>query len=310
MTETQHTADETDAQGSNIYIQSGGDLWRSMSDIVTAFVDEAIFEFEDDEDEDPRVRTEVVDVANVAMLSVEVPAESFSSFVSDGSRLGLDLSELGKTTQYARKGRSSDDSGDPLVLRETDGRVYIDVHRPDMSRRSSFRTLSTDAMRPEPDRPDLPLKWEGTVDVSTLRDALRATEERFDSISLSTRDHEADPAGNATSPLCLYSGETDGDGDVTREDGFKTRERVLSASVDDDEPTPVRSLYSLDYLVRGVDALSAGGVERVLLSLGDALPLSLKWSESTYGISGEFVLAPRVAGDGSEINPDNQTWEW
>jgi proliferating cell nuclear antigen len=314
---------DTDGRNKNrttvMRLQTGGDLFRSATDILDPLVDEARFRFDqpadDDEDDEATLSTQAVDPANVGMVSLSVPVESFDSYQyeADSGEVvsGIPLSDLTNITDYAHKGRGADDPGDPVTLRQTAGRrLYVEVTPEDrLNRRSSLWTIDPDSLRQEPDLPNLSLPWEGQIDIGNVRDALAQAKKRFDYAVLSTDTTDrTSPSGNALAHLSIYSQETDEGGEIRKEDGFRTEEPVLENI--GSTSTAVQSLYSLDYLYPMLDALKSAGVETAVLRLGDEFPLRVNFAESRFGIDGEYLLAPRIADD--EDNPEQSpSWgEW
>lgn len=313
MSKTQ-TADDGEAQNdeqepTEVHVETGGDLFKSVTDTVDVLVDECKFRFEDDE-----ASITAVDPANVGMVDLHIPAEAFDAYEVPSSHVvGLNLDRLDTTTGYARKGgNSSDDPGDPVTLEQVGRRIYVRVEPEDrMTRTGSFMSIDPDSIRQEPEVPSLNLPWEGEVDASQFRDALNEIKKRFDHVRLSPAVEESGDAtlgeddGGYLSMYAMEKGEKNGDRYVREEDEFRTQEKVLSGSGDPDDA----SLYSMDYLADMADALVKAGFETVNLRLGDEFPLKMEFHESRWGISGEFMLAPRIqSDDDGPSRLDSPTW--
>lgn len=309
-------ADDTEEQAqeqepTEVHVETGGDLFKSVTDTLDVLVDECKFRFEDDE-----ATVTAVDPANVGMVDLHIPAEAFDAYDVPGSHVvGLNLDRLDTTTGYARKGgNSTDDPGDPVLLEQVGRRIYVRVEPEDrMTRTGSFMSIDPDSIRQEPDIPELRLPWEGEVDASQFRDALKEIKKRFDHVRLSPVVEETGDAtlgeddGGYLSMYAMERGEgTDGERYVREEDEFRTQEKVLSGDGDEDDA----SLYSLDYLADMADAIVRAGFETVNLRLGDEFPLKMEFHESRWGISGTFMLAPRISSDDSDgaTRLDSPTW--
>lgn len=301
-----------------LQLQTGGDMWRSATDILDPLVNECKVRIDDEDDEDPTLSVRAVDPANVGMVDLSVPSSAFDGYQTSGgsATVALNLNDLTNITDYARKGgNSEDDPGDPVNILKVGRRLYVDVY-PDgkMNRRASFYTIDPDSIRQEPDLPELSLPWEGTVDVKNLRDAFKAVKSRFDYVSFSVSRAEEDAESvteNDTGYLELYACELSdaGDGEryALREDGFRTENPIMENVGSTSEE--VMSLFSLDYLLSMFDALVSAGVETGVLRLGDEFPLRFSFAESRFGFDGEYMLAPRVRTENEE--PERgPTWEW
>jgi len=294
-----------------VHVQTGGDLLKSVTNVLDVLVDECKFRFEDEE-----ATVTAVDPANVGMVDLSVPEEAFDAYeVPEEHVLGLDLSRLETTTGYARKGGNSEENpGDPVRLEQVGKRVYVRVEPEDrMTRTGSFMSIDPDSIRQEPDIPSLVLPWEGDVDATQFRDSLREIKKRFDYVRLSPAVEETGNASLSDDPqgyLSLYAmekGERNGDRYVKEEDEFRTQEKVLEGEAGEEDAA---SLFSLDYLKDMADALVKAGFDTVTLRLGDEFPLKMEFKESRWGISGTFMLAPRIQSDENEgiTRLDSPTW--
>lgn len=299
-------ATQTKGEQAAVSIETGGDLFRSLTGLLDPLVDECKVRFDADDEEKPALHVTAVDSANVGMVSVKVPSVAFETYeVPEDVVLGLDLDELTSITDYARKGgNSKDNPGDPVTLELVGERLYVRVLPEDkFDRTGSFFQIDPDSIRKEPDLPDLSLPWEGKADASAFRDAVKGIESRFDFCGLSTTPGTG---GNGslgdteTAYLSVYAAETD-EGTVRREDEFRSDERIMSGGDD-----PVTSLFSLDYLKDMAEAVVSAGFKRVGVELGDEFPIRIKFGGAKWGINGTYMLAPRIESDET---PTTRGWE-
>jgi len=240
--ENEEQADEQNEAA--IHVETGGDLWRSTTDLLSVLVDECKVRFDADDDEDPEVHVRAVDPANVGMVEVRIPADAFDAYeVEESTVIGLPLSELTTITDYARKGGNGDNPGDPVIVEQVGKRIYVRVEPEDKwNRTGSFFEIDPDSIRQEPDIPDLDRPWRGDVDPSNLRDALDGIKSRFDFAALSAHPGTTGDGslGNGEAAyLSVYAAETnstkDADEDtpskkIMREDEFKQNRRSVPYS--------------------------------------------------------------------------------
>lgn len=307
-------ATQTKGEQAAVSIETGGDLFRSLTGLLDPLVDECKVRFDPDDEEKPKLRIRAVDPANVGMVSVTVPSVAFERYeVPEETVFGLDLDELTSITDYARKGGNSQDNpGDPVTLELVGERLYVRVLPEDkFDRTGSFFQIDPDSIRKEPDLPDLSLPWTGKADASAFRDAVKGITTRFEYCGLSTSfgsGGNGSLGDGANAYLSVYAAETNDDGDPRREDEFRSDEKILHHEGDGGGEGVV-SLFSLDYLKDMSEAVVSAGFKRVGLDLGDEFPIRLRFGGAKWGMSGTYMLAPRIQGDDTpDIRPEEATW--
>jgi len=291
-----------------VSVRTGGDLWRSTTALLDALVDESRFQFSED-----GFSVRAVDPANVGMIDLQVPAAAFDAFDASDWTYGIVLDRLTEITDYARKGgNSKENPGDPVIVEFDADRVYARVEPEDKwTRTGSFFHLDPDSVRSEPDLPDLDRPWSGKVDAANLRDAVHSIKQRFDYCGFRA---EPEDTGNGSlgdeeaGYLVVSASQRNEDSEISKEDEFRTQEKVLHAA---EGEAGVESLFSVDYLVDMTDAIVSAGFDTVRLELGDEFPLSIHFEGSRWGITGEYMLAPRIR-DGDQTTgyetPTSPTW--
>ena len=140
------------------------------------------------------------------------------------------------------------------------------------------RTIKPDAIRLEPDLPDLDLGSEWTVSQTTLREMLLIAEDMSDYVSLTADGTEA-----------LLEAEGDTDTYSRRLNGADRWTRSPE--------TPVQSLYSLDYLASYARTLPKRGEATV--ELGESYPITIHHPVRRQFTTTEYadvtiMLAPRI----------------
>lgn len=304
-------ATDTKGEQADVRIETGGDLFRSLTDLLDILVDECKIRFSPDGADEPTVSVAAVDPANVGMVDLSVPKAAFEVYeVPDGSTVGLNLSNLTGITDYARKGGNSrDNPGDPVIVEKVGKRVYARVEPEDKwNRTGSFFQIDPNSIREEPDLPDLTLPWEGRMDAANFRDAMVGVNSRgFDHVALAP---VVENSGNGSlgdgedAYLSVYATNKD-EGEV--EDEFRSDEKILHADDGEDEVT---SLYSLDHIKDMSEAIVSAGFDKVGVELGDEFPIKLRFGGSRWGIHGTYMLAPRIRSDTDSRATDPGSLSW
>jgi proliferating cell nuclear antigen len=274
-----------------VKIHTNGDLIRRIDALLNPLADEYKVRFSRADG----IRVAAVDPANVGMVEFEVPPSAFESYDVDYDEVvaGLNLSDLSAIASYARKGRGDDD-GDPItwVYDDETRRFYVQVERDRLTRESSFAAIDPNAIRQEPNLPGLSLPWETDLDSGTLRDVTRAASASCDHLQIAAEGLSSGVSGDETAGVLFY-GETDVREEVFRPDSTATW-------VGDGNAEEVASLYSMDYLRDMAKDLHRTKPDSVKVEFGDEFPVKIRFSESDYGISGTFMLAPRIQKDGDD----------
>jgi len=309
--ENEEQADEQNEAA--IHVETGGDLWRSTTDLLSVLVDECKVRFDAADEEDGTVRVRAVDPANVGMVDLRIPTEAFDFYeVPEDAVLGLPLDDLTTITDYARKGgNSAENPGDPVIVEQVGKRIYVRVEPENKwNRTGSFFEIPPDSLRQEPDLPNLDLPWTGDVEASNLRDALNGIKSRFDYAALSAAVEEEGNGslGNGESGyLSVYAADTNDDGEIYKEDEFRSPEKVLHASSGED---PATSLFSLDSLRDMLQGVVRAGFEDVSLKLGQEFPVKIQFHGSKWGVQGEFILAPRIQSEDADSTTASLSRTW
>jgi len=280
-----------------VTLETSGDLIRRIDALTSCLVDECKVRL----NQNDGLSVRAVDPANVGMFSFEVPPSAFETFDLDydAVTVGLPRKRLSSIARYARKGgNSNDDHGDPVTLAydEETRRFYVHVERDDLDRYSSFAAIDPDSIRQEPDLPALDLDYEASLSPKLLRDVTRTlTEDDYDHVQVAAEDLSNGVSGDTTAGVRLY-----GSGD-TREDVF--RPEATATFVGDGKASEVASLYSLDYLRDMAKGIHAAKPDTLKVEFGDEFPVRINFSDSTFGLSGTMMLAPRIRSDGDDGGP-------
>lgn len=227
---------------------------------VSALVSECKMRFADD-----GLSIRAVDPANVAMVELTVDASAFEHYEADGGVLGVDLETL---TDFLS---AADDETAVSVELDSDRKFAIEADH--LS--ASMALIDPDAIRQEPDIPDLDLDATITLHGRDLDRGLTAADLVSDRIQLEA-DEDDEVARLAA------EGDTD-DIEVTL-DG----DDLLDADV---HGAP-SSLFSLEYFddVSGPIPSDAP----VSVQIGSEMPTKIRYSLSD-GVSVVSMIAPRIS---------------
>lgn len=314
MTEAQFDEDDIEEQtddrtgdlsfdtpdGSVASIVTAGDPMRSWLGALTVLVDEAKFRIDE-----TGLSVSAVDPANVGMVSIDWDEAGFTDFRfhadEDELVVGMPLSgfasggDLKTALGYARK-RSG--NGDPVRIDVIqDGgrtRIQVAVIRPDQQakRVTEFFAIDPDSVRQEPDIPDLSKKLPNRSQpgVDALADALAET----------IHDHVFLERDDAT--LVIGNQPTENPNLDSDDDVVDTFEFPNAAWEKDDEDIEDGvgmggSVFSIDYLKDFVEGLGKSKADRMTLDFGEEYPARIDWDATDWGISGQYMLAPRIMRD-------------
>jgi proliferating cell nuclear antigen len=289
--EADDRADElsaTNDEDAVVSILTYGDPLRSFTKLPAALVDEARVRFDAD-----GVHINAIDPAHVAMVDVTAHASGFSRYELDAETVvGLNLDTFQSAAQWARK---RGDDGDPVAIDvlEDPARVRVRVTRPDqqMTRVTEWFAIDPDAIREEPDIPDLELHQRATPSVRALHESTKAVKDSTDH-AVVTRDDATFVVG------------TNDDGDV---DLDASPEDVTDSVMvpncawdtrDTEDAEPQSSRFSLDYFDDITTALKTSKADRVTVEWGDEFPTVLRFEHENWGFEGEYLIAPRIQSDG------------
>lgn len=267
MTQTNTLIETDDAQ---INIETTADVIKPIFSYAQKHVDEVRAHFDT-----KGVHYSVVDPANVAMAKLHAPKGVFESYDVDETVVGLNLSS---TMQALRAGRKR--NGDTITLSYEDMNLSTTVHRDydgtAMDLQTNLQTIDPDAIRQEPDIPDLEFDVSATLNRTLFEDVVDAVDEISEFIRV--EDVNGD---------LLISGESD----VSDARGL-VNDVVEGKGAD--------SIYSLDYITNGlIKSLKTVGVDEFQIQLGEEYPMHVKWNKEVNGetIEGSYFMAPRIQSE-------------
>jgi len=211
-----------------------------------------------------------VDPANVAMGNMELDAAACAHYETDGGVLGVNLDRFEDVL-----GMAGSDDMVKLDLNEETRKLDIVVGGLEYT----LALIDPDSIRQEPDIPDLDLPATYVFKASELSRAVSAADLVSDHITI---------VGKREDELVISAdGDTD---DVVVE---IDEDKLLSGNHAED--SPVKSLFSLDYLKSMAGPIDNG--TDVSLVVGQEFPVKLRYSMHDGDVSVLNCLAPRIQSE-------------
>jgi len=251
---------------------SGGFGFRipvaTMTDAIAALrtiVDEAKLRFDDD-----GLRSRAVDAANVAMVDVGISDAAFDRLdVDDETTLGVSLETFADVLGMAE----SDD--DLIAVLNTETRK-LELSFPATGLEYTCALIDPDAIRQEPDIPDLDLGGEFVVPGRAIDRGLSAADLVSDHIRFT---------GVSADRLRLSA-----DGDTDSVD-LEIDDALIDGELTGGEQ---ESLFSLDYLTDITRPI--GSDSAVTVDLGSEMPVKMHFETGGGDINVTAMVAPRIQG--------------
>lgn len=216
------------------------------------------------------LRTTFIEPSNVAMGDVELDADAFESYRTEGGVIGVRIDTI----------------RDVLSLVDDDTLVHLwldaETRRLELAADGLEYTLGLidpDSIRQEPDLPELELAGRVVLEGRTLDQALTAADLCSDHVSISGQT-EAD----ADAEVVVIGA----DGDIDTVEWTFDREAALDLVVEE----TCRSLFSLDYLDNIESPLPASA--EVAIRFGAEMPMRVAYSAADGDCHVDYLVAPRV----------------
>jgi proliferating cell nuclear antigen len=239
------------------------DTLGTALDSVSVLVDECKIRLEDE-----GLAIRAVDPANVGMVDMELSANAFESYETDGGVIGVNLDRLEDIVGMADSGQLVH-----LELDEETRKLHISLDGLEYT----LALIDPDSIRQEPDLPDLDLSAEIIIEGKDIARAVTAADMVSDHIALGV-----DP--DAEEFYVDAEGDTD---DVHLELG---QEDLIDLTAGE-----ARSLFSLDYLKDMNKAIPKDA--EVTMELGEEFPVKLHFGFAEGDGHVTFMLAPRIQSD-------------
>ncbi|MFB6119796.1 MAG: DNA polymerase sliding clamp [Halobacteriaceae archaeon] len=239
------------------------DTLQDALDSVSVLVDECKINLDEE-----GLAIRAVDPANVGMVDLELSADAFESYESDGGLIGVNLSRLESIAGMADAGQLVD-----LELDEETRKLHIRIDGLEYT----LALIDPDSIRDEADLPDLDLPAEFVIEGADIDRSVTAADMVSDHIALGV---DAD----AEQFYVEAEGDTD---DVHLTLG---RDDLISLSAGD-----AHSLFSLDYLKDMNKAIPKDA--EVTVELGEEFPVKMHFEFAEGHGHVTYMLAPRIQSD-------------
>ena len=271
--------------GDSVSISTSGRVIRPALALPDAIVDEAKLHYDGD-----GLHLTQVDPANVAMCDLDVHAAAFDDYALDASDellVGVNVTKLTSNLSHARLGKRTDD---PVELDFDETRTIIEVSRDYDSATVHYAdeqlNIDPDAIREEPDLPDLDLSATADVDLDAFVDAINHFKGGNDHVDLRCRDGSfiMTGDGNDDSPVDWSSA-------VEFED--------VASIGDSPDHDQAAAKYTLDYVHPIAKALKDAKVDNISITWGHDFPVLIDFERTEDDqtlYEGTYMVAPRIGG--------------
>lgn len=239
----------------NIIVEA--ELLKTLLKGLNILVNEARFRFEQD-----GLKVMAVDPANVAMVSVNLPATSCEVYTVDGEEVvvGVNIDGLSDILKLARKRDIAEMIIDDSNLTLRFGCLEY-----------SIALIDPSAIRKEPKEPELELPAKAVLNAGEFKKAIQSADKVTDHIVFRS-DSES------------FYIEAKGDVDAIKVD--------FRYDLIEHNKAEARSMFSVEYLKEFVRI--AGNKDNVTIYLGNDMPLRLHFGVDGGKLEVEYILAPRI----------------
>jgi proliferating cell nuclear antigen len=240
-------------------------LLKSSVDTVSVLVDECKVRLDED-----GLSIKAVDPANVGMVELDIPAESFESYEADDELLGLNLVRFEDIVGMANKG--------DIVEMELDEETRKLTIRID-GLRYTLSLIDPDSIHQEPNVPDLDLPGDIELAGREIRRGVKAAG--------MVSDHMAFGVSGDDDTFYMRA---EGDTDDVRVD--LSEDDVIGLDTGGEE---AESLFSLDYLDSMAKAIPNDAA--VDVEVGDDYPVKMNFDVAGGDAHVTYLLAPRIENE-------------
>jgi proliferating cell nuclear antigen len=234
-----------------------GEVLKSVTRAMVALVSEARFHFEDD-----RLHSRAVDPANVAMVIVNVPKESFEVFKTDTQTIGVDVNRIFEISKSIKS--------DELVELKLENETSLNIKFGSVE--YSVALIDPSAIRKEPKIPNLELPAKIVMDAGEFKKAIVASDKISDRVVFRSNDKG------------FY---IEAEGDVDRITSFMSESDLIEFN-----KAEAKSMFSIEYLKEFIKTASPG--DTLTIHLGNNYPVRLVFEVAGGKVGVEYILAPRI----------------
>ncbi|AEA47391.1 DNA polymerase sliding clamp [Archaeoglobus veneficus] len=238
-----------------------GDVLKAVTKAMVALVSEARFHFNSD-----GLHSRAVDPANVAMVIVDVPKDSFEVYkVDEEKTIGVDVNRVFDISKAIKSGE--------LVEMKVEDETSLMIKFGSVQ--YSVALIDPSAIRKEPKVPSLELPAKIVLDAGEFKKAINAADKISDHVVF-----RSDETG-------FY---IEAEGDVDRIEFHMSEAELIEFN-----RGVARSMFSIEYLKEFVKTAGSGDV--LTIYLGNNYPVRLVFEVADGKAKVEYILAPRIEAE-------------
>lgn len=238
-----------------------GEVLKAITKAMVALVSEARFHFLEN-----GLHSRAVDPANVAMVIVDVPTDSFEVYkVDEDTTIGVDVNRIYDISKSIK-------SGELVELKVED---ESDLKIKFGSVEYSVALIDPSAIRKEPKVPQLELPAKIVLNAGEFKKAISAADKISDHVVFRTTEDG------------FY---IEAEGDVDKITFFMSDAELIEFNKQE-----ARSMFSVEYLKEFIKV--AGSGDLLTIYLGINYPVRLQFDVANGKVKVEYVLAPRIEAE-------------
>ncbi len=233
-----------------------GDVLKTIAKALVALVSEARFHFKDE-----GMHSRAVDPANVAMVIVDVPSESFEAYSAEEDVIGVDVNRIYDISKTIK-------SKELVEIKVEESTMTIKFG----SVQYSVQLIDPSAIRKEPKVPNLELPAKIVMDAGEFKKVIQAADKISDHVVF-----RSDDTG-------FY---IEAEGDVDKIEFHMSESELIEFN-----KASARSMFSVEYLKEFVKIAGSGDI--LTIYLGTNYPVRLIFDVCDGKAKVEYILAPRI----------------
>ncbi len=238
-----------------------GEVLKAITKAMVALVSEARFHFLEN-----GLHSRAVDPANVEMVIVDVPTDSFEVYkVDEDTTIGVDVNRIYDISKSIK-------SGELVELKVED---ESDLKIKFGSVEYSVALIDPSAIRKEPKVPQLELPAKIVLNAGEFKKAISAADKISDHVVFRTTEDG------------FY---IESEGDVDKITFFMSDAELIEFNKQE-----ARSMFSVEYLKEFIKV--AGSGDLLTIYLGINYPVRLQFDVANGKVKVEYILAPRIEAE-------------
>ncbi len=239
----------------------GGEVIKTATKAIVSLVSEARFHFKDE-----GLHSRAVDPANVAMVIVDIPRESFDAYrVDEEKTVGVDVNRVYDILKTVKK--------KDLVEIKIEDESHMKVKFGSVE--YTVALIDPSAIRKEPKIPELDLPAKIVLDAGEFKKAIQAADKIADHVIF-----RSDETG-------FY---IEAEGDIDKITFHMGEMELIEFNRES-----ARSMFSVEYLKEFVKIAGSGDI--VTIHLGNNYPVRLIFDVADGKLKVEYILAPRIEAE-------------